>query len=109
MPSRTSVSSLNAKYDSMMRTVALTMRTKGYYKKGKSTSDSDSDLESMPSASSDVYSRRSCDGKRVGRDLKLIKLNESWSKPGVSKSGQDAYEGGSNVSDVSAIRLCSIT
>jgi hypothetical protein len=103
--SRQTTTSINSKYDQMMKTVALT-HTKKDRKRRRSPSNSDSDLNSPLSSRADAYKHSSRNGRRVGHDLKFIKLRQ-----GLENSSSDEGEVvdmGSAMSEVSPFfGLCS--
>jgi hypothetical protein len=101
--SRQTTTNINSKYDQMMKTVALT-HTKKDRKRRRSPSNSDSDLNSPLSSRADPHNHTSRDGRRVGRDLKFIKLRQ-----GLESSSSDEGEVvdmGSAMSEVSPFFGC---
>jgi hypothetical protein len=72
--SRAPASSVNSKYDKMMKMVALTARPSQGRRRAKSSSDSDSGAESAQSLLSDAYSQNSREEKRLGKELTFLKL-----------------------------------
>jgi hypothetical protein len=86
-------SSVNAKYDNMMKAVALT-HTSHDHKREKSSSSSDSDLNWAPYIQGGACNRGLRDGKRLGKDMVFLKLKRA-------RESSPSEDGASNLSEVS--------